>query len=295
MRALVMGASGQVGRALLAALEARGHTAVGTHHRTPVPGTHQLDLTDAPAVGRLVADVRPDWIFCAGALTHVDHCEDHVADAERLNRDSPRALAAAAARAGAGVVLFSTDYVFDGSAGPYAEDDPPRPLSVYGRTKLEGEQAVSATGARALIIRTTGVYGPDHQAKNFVYQVIRRCRAGERTRVPADQISTPTYTEDLARAAVELAERDLTGLYHVAGPAALDRYAFALLAAEAFDLDRSLLSPVTTASLGQRAPRPLRGGLRVDRVRSILTTPLRPAPAGLAAMRKAIAGAGAVR
>ncbi len=295
MRALVIGGSGQVGSALLGALAERGHTAAGTHHRTVTVGTRRLDLTDSEAVARLVANTCPDWIFCTGALTHVDHCEDCPAEAERLNRDGPRAVATAAAGVGAGVVLFSTDYVFDGSSGPYSEDDRPRPLSVYGRTKLEGEQAVVESGARALIIRTTGVYGPDHQAKNFVYQLIRRCRAGERMLVPADQVSTPTYTRDLAGASLELAEHGRTGLYHVAGLTALDRHAFALLAAEVFDLDPSLISPVTTASLGQRAPRPLRGGLRVDHVKRILATPLRAAPEGLDAMRKAIAGSEQVR
>jgi dTDP-4-dehydrorhamnose reductase len=290
MRALVIGGSGQVGRALLDALAERGHAVTGTHHRTPVAGMPRLDLADTAAVAGLMADLRPDWIFCTGALTHVDYCEDHPGEAERINRHGPGAVAAAAAGVGARVVLFSTDYVFEGSAGPYSEDDPPRPLSVYGRTKLEGEQALTASGVRALVIRTSWVYGPDHQAKNFVCQLIRRCRAGERMLVPADQVSTPTYNQDLAGASVELAERDVAGVLHVAGPTVLDRHAFALLAADVFDLDPSLISPVTTASLGQRAPRPLRGGLRADRVRRILATPLRTAHEGLEAMRKAIAG-----
>jgi dTDP-4-dehydrorhamnose reductase len=295
MRALVIGASGQVGRALLDALGARDHTVLGTHHRTPAAGTRPLDLADTAAVARLVADIRPDWIFCAGALTHVDYCEDHPAEASLINRDGPGAVAAAAGRLGAGVVFFSTDYVFDGHAGPYAEEDPPGPLSVYGRTKLEGEHAVMAAAPRAVIVRTAGVYGPDPQEKNFVSQLIRRCRAGERMRVPADQVSTPTYTLDLAGASVELAEREVVGVVHVAGPTVLDRHAFAREAAAVFDLDPSLISPVATASLGPRAPRPLRGGLRVDRARRILATRLRSAREGLEAMRKAIAGPEPVR
>lgn len=295
MRAVVIGASGQVGGALCRELARRGHQRVGTHARVPAPDSGPLDLADAGAVERLLGEVAPDWVFCAGALTHVDYCEEHPEEAARLNRDAPRAAARAAARIGAGFVFYSTEYVFDGAAGPYAEEDPAHPLSVYGRTKWEGEQAVREAAPRSLVVRTTVVYGPERQEKNFVYQVIRRCRAGEPMLVPADQVSTPTFNGDLAAASVELAERNAVGVYHVAGTSLLARYAFARLAASAFELDPAALVPVPTARLGQRAPRPLGGGLRVDRVRQLLSTPLGSAAEGLEAMRKAIAPTGKLR
>ena len=295
MRALVIGASGQVGGALAEALIGRGHVVLGTHDHVPSPGTQALDLTDRVAVERVLGAFGPDWIFCAGALTNVDYCEDHPEEAERVNRDGPRAAAQAASRIGAGFVFYSTDYVFDGTAGPYAEDDPTRPLSVYGRAKWEGEQAVREADARSLIVRTTVVYGPERQEKNFVYQLIRRCGAGERLSVPKDQMSSPTYNRDLAAASIELAERGASGVWHVAGATVLDRYAFAILAADAFDLDAGLIAPVSTASLGQRATRPLRGGLRVERAQRTLATRLRPARGGLEAMRDVIATARKLR
>ncbi len=229
MRALVIGASGQVGGALAEALVARGHILHGTHCGVPSPGTHPLDLTDRVAVERVLGEFGPDWIFCAGALTNVEYCEDHPEDAARVNRDGPRAVAQAAERIGAGFVFYSTDYVFDGTAGPYAEDDAARPLSVYGRSKWEGEQAVRDASTRSVIVRTAVVYGPERQEKNFVHQLIRRCRAGERMPVPTDQTSSPTYNRDLAAASIELAERGATGVWHVAGTSVLDRYAFAIL------------------------------------------------------------------
>ena len=289
MRALVIGASGQVGGALCGELARRGHSVTGTHARVAAPGTVPLDLADAAAVERLIDGLAPDWVFCAGALTHVDYCEGHPEEAERLNRDGPRAAARAAARVGAGFVFYSSEYVFDGTAGPYAEDDRPNPLSVYGRTKCEAELAVRDALARCLVVRTTVVYGPERQEKNFVYQVIRCCRAGERMLVPADQVSSPTYSGDLAAASVELAVLGATGTFHIAGRSVLDRYRFAGLAAQVFDLDGTRLEPVSTASLGQRAPRPLRGGLNVDRARRTLTTPLRSAREGLETMRATIA------
>jgi dTDP-4-dehydrorhamnose reductase len=290
MRALVIGASGQVGAALHARLAARGHSVTGTHHRVPQPGTRPLDLGDAAAVERVIGETAPAWVFCPAGLSHVDYCEEHQEEARRANRDAPAAAAGAAARAGAGFVYYSTEYVFDGVAGPYGEDDPPRPLSVYGRSKLEGERAAAEANPRALIIRTTVVYGPEPQGKNFICQLLRRARAGERVTVPADQRSSPTYNQDLAAATIELAERAVSGVVHLAGPVVLDRHAFVLTACEVFGLDPALVAPVTTAALGQRAARPLNAGLKIERARSLLGTPFRGPKEGLAAMRAVLEG-----
>jgi dTDP-4-dehydrorhamnose reductase len=292
MRALVIGGSGQVGVAVAARLAARGHTVVPTHRGVPQPGTRALDLTDAAAVERLVAEVEPDWVVCPAGLTHVDYCEDHPEETLALNRDAPGAAARAAAKRGAGFVYFSTDYVFDGASGPYAEDDPVAPLCVYGRSKLEGEQRVREENARAAIVRTTVVYGPEPQGKNTVYQILRRVRAGEPVRVPADQVTSPTYNVDLAAAVVELIEGDFRGVLNVAGPTLLDRHAFALEVCAAFGLDPGLVEPVETAALRQRARRPLRGGLTIDRARRLLGTPLRAPREALADMRRVLEGTG---
>lgn len=289
MHALVIGASGQIGSALVRRLRERGHVVTATHAHVAQPGTVPLDVTDVEATARAIESAKPDWIFCPAGLTHVDYCEDHVEDAMRVNRDAPIAAARASAVRGAGFVYYSTEYVFDGTSGPYGEDDPVRPISVYGRSKLEGERGVRVANARALVLRTTVVYGPDPQGKNFVYQLLRRLRAGERVGVPVDQVSSPTYNVDLAAATVELIEKNVAGVLNVAGSDVLDRYAFARLACEIFDLDARLLEPVATSALGQRAPRPLRAGLRIDRARALLTTPLSSAAEGLRAMRAALA------
>jgi dTDP-4-dehydrorhamnose reductase len=237
-----------------------------------------------------VADTQPEWVFCPAALTFVDYCEDHPDEARRVNRDAPAALAEAAASIGAGFVFYSSDYIFDGRAGPYAEEDAPSPLSVYGRSKLQGERAVLRASSRSLVVRTTGVYGPEPQEKNFVYQLLRRLGASEPIAVPRDQLSTPTYNRDLAAASVALAEGEARGIYHVAGPEALNRHAFAVLAAAVFGLDAALVMGAKTADLGQRARRPLQGGLRVDRVMTALAPRLLAPADGLSAMRGVIAG-----
>ena len=288
MRALVIGASGQVGAALLGALAARGHEATGTYAHHAAPGLAPLDVTDRVAVEQAVAAARPDWVLCPAGLTHVDRCEEHPAEAFAINRDGALHAARAAQRAGAGFVFFSTEYVFDGERGPYAEDDPARPLSQYGLSKWEGERAVLAEIPRAIVVRTTVVYGPDRQEKNFVYQLIRNCQSGQPMRIPSDQISSPTYNADLAAATIELCERDLRGIYHLAGATLLDRFTFARLACEIFHLDPSHLTPVTTSSLNQKAPRPLKAGLLITKAQALLQTNLRPPEAGLREMKLAL-------
>lgn len=291
MRALVIGASGQLGGALLHALRAHEHEAVGTWAHERFPGLVQLDVTDARATERLIAETRPDWVLCPAALSHVDYCEEHPAEAYAANVHGPAGAARAAARAGAGFVYYSSDYVFDGVHGPYAEDAPPRPLGVYGRSKWEGEQAVRSALPRHLIVRTSVVYGPERQEKNSAYQLIRACRSGKGYRPAVDQRVSPSYNGDVAEATVECCERDLAGTWHLAGADVLDRLAYARLICRVFDLDASCLTPATTAELGQKAARPLNGGLRVARAQAELRTPLRGAEAGLRAMRAALEAA----
>jgi len=288
MRALVIGASGQVGAALLRVLRARGHEAVGTWAHEECPGLVRLDLTDPGATERLVADVRPDWVLCPAALSHVDYCEEHPEEAFAANVHGPHGAAKAAARTGAGFVYYSSDYVFDGVDGPYAEDARPRPLGVYGRSKWEGERVVQGALERTLVVRTSVVYGPERRQKNSAYQLIRACRSGKGFRPAVDQRVSPSYNADVAAATVECCERELRGTWHLAGAEVLDRMAYALLVCRAFDLDASCLTPTTTAQLGQKAARPLNGGLRIAKAQAQLRTPLRGVEAGLRAMRVAL-------
>lgn len=292
MRALVVGMSGQVGGALRDVLTARGHEVTGTYGGHAIDGAWPLDIRDPAAVEHAVTFVKPDWIFCPAALSFVDYCEDHADEAFAINRDAPLHLARMGQRIGAAFVFYSTDYVFDGVGGPFTEEDPARPLGVYGQSKLEAEQALLGAVPRTLVLRTSVVYGPERQEKNFAYQLIRACRAGQTFRPAVDQRASPTYNPDLAAASVEMAERGLTGLYHVAGSETLDRYAFAMLVAEVFGLDRSNLVAVKTAELRQKAGRPLDGGLSVAKAQGVLTTPLRGAEAGLRAMREVLKAEG---
>jgi dTDP-4-dehydrorhamnose reductase len=283
MRTLIVGASGFVGSILQSAF---GADAVGTYCTHPVEGLRKLDLREAAAVQRLVAEVRPELIIQPAAQPHVDWCEDHAQESYDINVAGTRNLAEAAHAAGARYVFFSTDYVFDGAAGPYAEDAAPDPPNVYGRHKLEAERLIAATLRDYLIVRVCGVYGFERQGKNFVMGLAAKGRRGEPMNVPSDQWGTPTYGDNLAAAVKELGFSAHRGLYHVVGPECMDRVSFARLACDVFGLDPGFLRPRTTAELAQRAPRPLRGGLQTAKVRAVLTTELVAPRRGLELMRQ---------
>jgi dTDP-4-dehydrorhamnose reductase len=268
--ALVIGASGQVGRHAAAALAADGHQVTGTYATHPSPGLVPLDLLDSASIRRLVRSVQPEVCVLASALTNVDRCQDEPAQAHALNARAAGVVAAACRETGGKLVYLSTEYVFDGTAGPYAEDDPTGPLNVYGATKLAGEAAVLTGAPDALVLRTTVVFSHDPAGRNFIMQLRERLGRGERMRIPADQRSSPTYAPDLGAALAALVRRGAAGVLHVAGPEVLDRYAFARMAARALGLDAGLLEPVPTRALAQRASRPLQAGLRIDRLRALL-------------------------
>lgn len=274
-RALVLGASGQVGAELVRQL---GPAALPSARGLLSPARLSLDLHDAAEdpslLDAILAEHNITAVYCAAGATDVERCESDPAWAAAANHLGPLALARAARHIP--FVFFSTDYVFDGHEapgtppGPYVETAPTNPLSIYGRSKLLGEQAILDAHPSALIVRTTTVFGHDPQRKNFLYTLQRLLSAGTPMRVPTDQISTPTYNPDLAHATIALVEACATGVFHVAGPDIFSRYEFARLAAGILGLNASLIQPVTTAELNQRARRPLKSGLRIEKLLNTL-------------------------
>ncbi|MDE1156248.1 MAG: SDR family oxidoreductase [Acidobacteriaceae bacterium] len=280
-RVLVVGSTGQLGTALCHLL---GEKALPAARRQLSPEIIPLDLellaATPSAAAELVAQYQPTAILCAAGATDVERCEADQSWAAAANHLGPLALANAAKDVP--FVFLSTDYVFDGHDGPYAEDAPAVPLSVYGRTKLEGEQAILAAHPNSLVLRTTTVYGPDPQGKNFLYTLRRVLTAGNTMRVPTDQLATPTYNEDLAKATLQLLAQRATGIVHVAGPDFLSRYDFSLLACEILKLPTENLQALTTPELKQNAARPLRGGLKIEKLLSMLgENPMRSAAEGI--------------
>jgi dTDP-4-dehydrorhamnose reductase len=277
MHAVVIGGSGQIGGWLLRTLSGRGHTAVGTYASVPFPDLVPLDAADLERAATWVREQGANVVFYPAGFTWVDGCERDPARAHAANVAQPLNVARAAAESGSRFVYFSTDYIFDGRDGPYDESAAPRPLSAYGQSKLDAEHALAdALGDALLIVRTTWVYGPERQGKNFAYQLASALHLGRPFPCPSDQVSTPSYGPDVAEAVVGLAEEGTSGVIHVAGPDLLDRVAFAHALAGEFELDGGSLVARTTAELGQDAPRPLTSGLLTPRLDSWQPGVMRP-------------------
>lgn len=227
MKILVTGASGQLGRAIKELSRSSRHRFVFTSHSADDP-VLCLDVTDADAVGRAVGSDTDVIINCA-AYTDVNAAEDNPEAAQTVNAGAAAFLSKAAADAGALLIHVSTDYVFDGHANtPYREDDPAGPLNVYGKTKLEGEQAVLASGCRHIILRTSWLYGCS--GRNFFTVIAEKTAECPRMKVVYDQIGSPTYVGDLAYAIMHIIENGMTdavGIYHYSDEGLCSRYDFA--------------------------------------------------------------------
>ncbi len=288
MKALIVGACGLVGRELMRSLVQKGHVAVGTSRRALTPHVIELDAANTEAMQALLEAERPNWIFYSAGWSWVEECEHDPLRAEFQNVGVPTSVAEMGLRLGAGFTYFSSDYVFDGQGGPYDECAAPRPLNVYGRTKLKAEQHLLALPGQTLIVRTTGVYGWELQRKNFVCQLLDRSARGEKMVVAVDQVSTPTYVPDLASACVECVECKITGVINLVGQDRLSRYEFAQLACQVLDLDARMLVPCCTREMAQVACRPLQAGLINARARQVLSTTLRGVADGLGAMKNTL-------
>jgi len=265
---LVFGRNGQVARELAGAAD------------RPIvfAGRETLDLTDHARIDDLITELAPSAVINAAAYTAVDRAERETNAAYALNRDAPAAMARACAARGLPFVHFSTDYVFDGALSrPYVETDPTGPTSVYGASKLAGEQAVTAAGGLAIILRTAWVYSA-HGA-NFVKTMLRLAADRDEVSVVADQIGRPTWARDCAEVAllsVDRLTRDpgLAGLYHLSGAGDAS---WADLAAETFDLSARLggptaaVRPITTDEYPTPAKRPANSRLDCSKIEAALS------------------------
>lgn len=275
MRMLIIGGSGLIGSHLLLEAIKRGHIAIGTFRRHHLPGLVYLDLADQDSVERLLDDARPDFVVHAAGWTWVDGCEKDPIRAMVENCHQPAALARACRARNVRFAYFSTTYVFDGKDGPYCESDIPRPINIYGRSKLAGENAViDELGPVALLPRIICPWGKESQRKNFVYQVLRAVAGGRSLRIPSDQIGNPTYAGDIAAWCLSLLELHHGGIWHLCSPwKTYTRMAWveSILAGLQRDprwVKASMVWKFETLlarKLGQDAPRPLHAGAYSER------------------------------
>ena len=299
MRHLVIGASGQVGEQLIKTVLDNNEEAIGTFYKTPLHGWNNtgavsqkippgknftLDITRQDDVERLIADVIPDVIYITAANTRVDYCEQEPEQTRLTNVDGVANIVNAinsvkknTSRSEPLVVFFSTDYLFSGKSGPYDENEIPSPICEYGHQKLLAEHYIATNVRHFIIARTTGVFSPETQEKNFVTRLVKNLRAGKEAIIPVDELGTPTYAPDLAVALMKIIKNlgsnyrtHTSHIINIAGPNPVTRFEFALDIAKIFECDPDLIKSVYSEVLERPAKRPLKGGLVTDKLEGII-------------------------
>ena len=222
----------------------------------------QCDVTKRNEVKKTILDFYPDYIINASAYTNVDKSETERELAWKINVKGIEYIAEAARVLDARIIHISTDYIFDGKEGPYAEDEKPNPLGYYGRTKLASENALKLSGVLYTILRTNVLYGADSNGKTgFVRWLVNALTDGKDVRIVTDQVNNPTFIADLVQAVSKVIEYNKTGIYNIGGREFLSRFEFSEIIADYFGLDKNLIKPITTDELKQPARRPLKSGL----------------------------------
>jgi dTDP-4-dehydrorhamnose reductase len=244
--------------------------------------THaDIDVTDGIIVSRIVREQRPDWVVNTAAFHRVDDCELNPTLAFAVNAVGAANVARAATEIGAGVVFYSTDYVFGGEGrsrhDPHAESSTPDPCNVYGVSKLAGEQLVMNANPRHLVIRSAGLYGTATSRKGWTFPelMVSKGRSDGRVKVVTDQALSPTYTRDLAKATQALMEREARGLFHLTNEGECSWYEFAQATFEIAGIAVTV-EPTMTTSGERRARRPSYSALASERLAEFGVPPLRP-------------------
>ena len=230
-----------------------------------------MDFTDPFAVYDVFEEYKPDVVVHAGAMSKPDDCEQNQWQAWLTNVQGTVTLLLNAAAQRSFFVFLSTDFIFDGLAGMYAEKDIANPVNFYGKTKLEAEEAVQEYEYSWAIARTVLMYGKPLADRNNILTIVKeKLEKGEEYSVVADQVRTPTYVKDLARGIALIIEKKAAGIYHLSGRDVLSPYEMACRTADYLRLDKSLIKKVTTADFSQPARRPLKTGFNIDKAKKEL-------------------------
>jgi len=253
IRVGVIGSTGQLGTDVVRVLDEAGQYQV-------VPLSHtDLECSDSGSVRRVLKKVQPDVVVNCAAFVRVDDCEEHTEEAFRINAIGALYVARACAEINARCVYISTDYVFDGEKGePYTEDDTPRPINVYGSSKLAGEYLVQQACPKWLIVRVASLFGKAGargKGGNFVETILAKARSGEALQVVRDVSMSPTYTYDVSRALEQLIRQGATGLFHLTDTGACSWYEFARKVVNLAGLENKL-SPISARDFFSVASRP---------------------------------------
>jgi dTDP-4-dehydrorhamnose reductase len=276
MKILLTGSNGMLGSCLAEKLSKSEHITWATgkgecrlpSHLLHANFTYQsMDVTLKDEVDQIISSVKPDVIIHSAAMTQVDDCEQNKSLCYSINVDGTRNLLTAAEDIKSSFCLISTDFVFSGASGPYAENDPTGAVNYYGQTKELAEQLVMSSHLNWSIARTVLLYGKADPSKrtNFIYWVKQNLEAGKNIKVVNDQIRTPTFIPDLANGIALIIEKEARGIFHLSGKDIFTPYQMAILIAKHLNLDQSLIEPVDASVFSQLGKRPLKTGFIIDK------------------------------
>ena len=296
---LVTGSNGLLGQKLTdLILHDRSLTLVATSrgaNRHPIKDGYtytDLDILDGNRLREVITEQRPDVIINTAAMTNVDACEHDPEGCRKLNIEAVATLVQLCEEFGIHLVHLSTDFIFDGADGPYAEDAHPNPLSLYGRSKLDAEKIIEASTCKWATLRTILVYGvvSDMSRSNIVLWAKSALEKGQPLNVVNDQWRMPTLAEDLARACILAATKGAEGIFHISGKDFFAIHELVAAVADFWQLDKSLIRQVSSATLSQAAPRPARTGFILDKAQRVLGYAPRSFTDGLALVDQQLSG-----
>lgn len=277
---LVTGSNGLLGQTLTAMIAATGRAELiassqGENRYPESAGYHyiELDIRDKAKLSDAIATHKPDAIINTAAITNVDTCHTQRDLCLALNVEAVKHLVEVCEINNIHLIHLSTDFVFDGNSGPYDEDAHPNPISFYGESKYEAEKIIQQSACRWTILRTILVYGitANMSRSNIVLWIKSSLEKGESVNVVNDQWRMPTLALDLAEACLLAVEKEATGIFHISGKDMMTVYDLACQVADFWDLDRSLINPITSLSLNQKAKRPLVTGFVLTKAMNVLS------------------------
>ena len=245
------------------------------------------DITDRDKLKSIIYNFCPDFILNLAAYTNVDMSEVEREKAWTTNVKAVEYLTESARVIDAHLIHISTDYIFDGKNGPYREDAIPNPVGYYGRTKLASENVLRMSGIVYTILRTNVLYGvAENHNSDFVNWLVKTLRNNQSVRIVTDQINNPTFTDDLIQAINKIIEYRKNGIYNIGGKEFLSRFEFTEIISDFFQLDKTLITPVKTDELNQKARRPLKSGLLTLKAESELGYKPHTIPEALSVIKK---------
>jgi dTDP-4-dehydrorhamnose reductase len=280
MKILITGANGLLGQKLVEMLgqkpdwivlaTGRGECRIASLPANVAYST--CDISSEESVNQIFKEFGPTTVLHTAAMTNVDECELHPEACHLQNVTASRHIIRACEESGSHLIHLSTDFIFDGEAGPYSEEDVPNPISIYGHSKLEAEELVLKASCPWSIVRTVLVYGiaPGLSRSNIILWVKASLEQGKEIQVVDDQFRTPTLAEDLASGCLLIAAQKATGIFNISGKDFLTPYDMALQTADFFSLDKSLIKRATAATFSQPAKRPPRTGFNISKAEKIL-------------------------